>query len=216
MLFRSLNAPNALSATTLPMSQKQYGGSLGGPISRNRTFYFANVEDRRLNQSGLTTIPAASVATINARLAAIGYPGALVSTGVFANPVHSTNVLGKIDHRVSAADSLTLRYSEYDAASANSRGAGGTAAPSASAGLDNVDRAVSVANVWNLSPRTVNETRAQFAYGNLQALPSDTVGPAVSIAGLATFGTLSGSPQDRKSTRLNSSHVSESRMPSSA
>ena len=52
----SLNAANALSGTTLPMSQKQYGGSLGGPLVRNRSFFFANIEQRRLDQSGLTIV----------------------------------------------------------------------------------------------------------------------------------------------------------------
>jgi outer membrane receptor protein involved in Fe transport len=193
----SLNAPNALSGTTLPMSQKQYGASIGGPIAKNRTFYFANVEQRKLDQSGLVTIPDPTAATINARLTAAGYPGSLVSTGVYANPVDSTNVLGKIDHQIAGADLLTLRYSQYDVTSSNSRGAGGTAAPSASAGLDNADRAVSAANIWTLSPTTVNETRAQFTYSNLTALPTDPVGPAVSIAGVASFGTLSGSPTGR-------------------
>ncbi len=193
----SLNAPNALSGTTLPMSQKQYGGSLGGPVAKNRTFYFANVEQRRLDQSGLVTIPAATVATINTRLAAVGYPGSLLATGVYQNPVHSTNVLGKIDHQISGADMLTVRYSHYDVTSNNSRGAGGTNAPSASAGLDNGDHAISASNIWTLSSRTVNETRAQFTYSNLNALPTDPVGPAVSIAGVASFGTLSGSPQGR-------------------
>jgi hypothetical protein len=200
----SLNAPNPLLTTplpdgsrTLPMSQQQYGGSLGGPIAKNRTFYFANVEQRRLDQSGLVTIPEATVATINARLAAVGYPGSLVSTGVYPNPVRSTNVLGKIDHQISGADLLTLRYSHYDVTSSNSRGAGGTSAPTASAGLDNGDRVFSVANVWTLSSRTVNETRSQFTYGDLKALPTDPFGPAVSIVGVASFGTLSGSPQGR-------------------
>src|SRR4029077_1957984 len=64
----SLNAPNPLSGTTLPMSQKQYGGSIGGPVVKNRTFYFANVEQRKLDQSGFVTIPAPTVATIDARL----------------------------------------------------------------------------------------------------------------------------------------------------
>src|SRR4029453_16241985 len=50
------NAPNALSGTRLPMSQHQYGVSLGGPVRRDRTFYFSNVEVRRLDQVGLVTI----------------------------------------------------------------------------------------------------------------------------------------------------------------
>jgi hypothetical protein len=49
----------------------------------------------------------------------------------------------------------------------------------------------------SLSSRTVNETRAQFAYSSLAALPTDPVGPAVSISGVASFGTLSGSPTGR-------------------
>jgi len=194
----SLNAPNPLSGTTLPMNQKQYGGSIGGPLAKNRTFYFANLEQRRLDQSGLVTIPAATVATIDARLGAVGYPGALLSTGVYSNPVNSTNVLGKIDHQISGADLLTVRYSQYDVTSSNSRGAGGTSASSASAGLDNGDHALSAANIWTWSSRTVNETRAQFTYSDLKALPTDPIGPAVSIAGVASFGTLSGSPQGRR------------------
>ena len=47
------NATNALSGTKLPMSQSQFGGSVGGPIVQDRTFYFANVEQRALDQTGL-------------------------------------------------------------------------------------------------------------------------------------------------------------------
>jgi hypothetical protein len=51
--------------------------------------------------------------------------------------------------------------------------------------------------VKTLSPRIVNETRMQFTNSNLSAPPSDPVGPAVSISGVASFGTLSGSPTAR-------------------
>jgi carboxypeptidase family protein len=192
-----LNARNPLSGTTLPMSQKQYGGSAGGPIVRDRTFYFGNFEQRRLAQSGLVTIAPGSVAAINARLIAAGYPGSLVETGLYANPVRTANVLGKVDHQLNGRDQATVRYSLYTVTSRNSRGAGGLNAPSASAGLDNTDQSLAFSNTFTVSPRTVNETRAQFALGNLTALPSDPVGPAVSIAGVASFGTLSGNPQGR-------------------
>jgi hypothetical protein len=193
----SMNATNALSGTTLPMSQKQYGVSVGGPIAKNRTFYFANAEQRRLDQTGLTTISDANVAIINARLAEVGYPGSRVTTGIYENPVYSVNVLGKIDHQFSGRDLLSVRYSLYDVDSKNSRGAGGISAPSGSAGIDNRDQAIAVSNTVTLGSRTVNETRAQFTYSDLLALPTDAIGPAVSIAGVASFGTFPSSPQGR-------------------
>ena len=98
----NFNAPNALSGTTLPMDQQQYGGSLGGPMVRNRTFFFANFEQRLLDQTGLVTILPENVPVINARLAAAGYPGSSVSTGIYPNPVHSANAARKSSITMSA------------------------------------------------------------------------------------------------------------------
>jgi hypothetical protein len=140
------NARNPLSGKTLPMDQTQYGGSVGGPVVSNRTFYFANAEQRRLDQTGLVTITDGNVSAVNARLAAVGYGGPLLSTGVYPNPVDSTNVLGKIDHQINGKDQLSVRYGLYDVGAENSRGAGGLSAPSASSALDNLDQVVAVSN----------------------------------------------------------------------
>jgi len=196
----SLNAPNSLSGTRLPMDQWQYGGSLGGPIARNRTFYFANIEQRRLDQTGLTTISTPSTALINARLAAAGYQGPPVATGTYPNPIDSTNLMGKIDHEANAQGRFGVRLGLYDVSSQNARGAGGLNAPSASSNLDNLDRTIAASHAISLSARTLLETRAQIAASRLDAPPSDPIGPAVSIAGVAVFGTSSGSPTHRKNT----------------
>ncbi len=191
------NAANPLSNTKLPLTQTQYGASLGGPVRQDRTFFFANFEQRLLNQSGLITIAPANVAAINSRLAAVKYPGSQIATGLYASPVHNINFLGKLDHQISARDQFSVRYSLYDVNSSNSRGAGALSAATASAGLNNTDQTIAVTNIYALSPRTVNETRGQFTHSSLLALPSDPLGPAVSISGIATFGTLSGSPTGR-------------------
>lgn len=193
----ALNAKNALSGTKLPMSQAQYGASVGGPIIANRTFYFTNAEQRRLDQTGLTTIASSDVAAVNARLAAAGYQGPHISTGIYPNPVDSTNLFAKVDHQVNGRDQFGVRYSLYDVSSESSRGAGGLNAPSASSGLENLDQTIAVSNTLTLSARTVLETRAQLAHSDLNAPPTDPIGPAASIAGVASFGASSGSPTRR-------------------
>jgi hypothetical protein len=182
------------------MDQQQFGASLGGPIKRDRTFYFANVERKLLDQSGVTTISQDSVNAINSRLAQVGFQGQPVSTGIYPNPVHSLNLLGKLDHQVSGADQLTVRYALYDVRSKNARGAGSLNAPTGSAGLDNIDQSIAVGNVWTLSANTFNETRAQVSRGDLQAYSTDLIGPQVTISGVATFGTFSSSPTRRENT----------------
>ncbi len=198
-----LNAANALSGTNLPLTQAQYGASLGGPILRDRTFYFANFEQRQLNQNGIITITPANAAAINARLQTVGYPGALLAisstspTTIYPNPVRTSNFFTKLDHRLNDHDQLSARYSLYHVTSQNSRGVGGTNYISAGAGLEDLDQTIAISNIASLTPRTVNETRSQFTNSNFKAPVNDPVGPAVSISGVASFGTLSGSPTAR-------------------
>ena len=191
------NAANALSHSALPLTQAQYGASLDGPIVHNKTFYFANFEARDLNQSGFSTISAPNVAAINARLSAVGYPGSPITTGQFPNPVHTENFFAKIDHHFSNTDQFSAHYSLYHVESINSRGAGGLSAPTASANLFDTDQTITASNIKTMTPRLVNESHVQFTNSNLSAPPSDPVGPAVSISGVASFGTLSGSPTGR-------------------
>ena len=194
---QNLSAANALSGSKLPLTQSQYGASLGGPIIKSRTFYFANFEQRLLNQDGLITVSQPNVGAINTQLAAINYPGELIATGLYPSPVHNTNFLARVDHRFTENDQFNVRYSLYDVNGANSRFTGGLTTASGGAALNNRDHTIALSNIFTLSPRTVNETRGQFTNSNLEAPANDAVGPAVNISGVASFGTASGSPTGR-------------------
>jgi hypothetical protein len=199
---KQLNAYNPYSHLQLPYTQTQSGASLGGPIVKDRTFYFANFEYRQLNQTGTISINAANAAAIDAVLASSGYPGqslaiAPSSFTVYPNPVRQDNFFAKVDHQISGKDQLSVRYSLYHVSSVNSRGVAGTSYTSAGASLQDLDQTVAVSNIYTIDSRTVNETRGQFTNSNLLAPVNDSVGPAVSITGIAAFGTLSGSPTGR-------------------
>ena len=121
------NARNPLSGTTLPMDQSQFGGSLGGPIVQDRTFYFANVEQRRLDQTGLTTITPANVGVVNARLVGGRLPGAARRRPA-STRIPSTRPTSSASSIIRSADGdqFSVRYSLYDVDAENSRGAGGS------------------------------------------------------------------------------------------
>ncbi len=199
---KSLNASNAYTHTLLPYTQTQSGASLGGPIIKDRTFYFSNFEYRQLNQTNYMTITAANAAKINAVLASANYAGPQLNISptnvtVFGNPVREDNFFFKVDHKFSERDQFSGRYSLYHVTSINSRGASGTTYTSAGANLNDLDQTVALSNIYTINPRTVNETRGQFTNSDLLAPVVDPVGPAVSITGVASFGTLSGSPTGR-------------------
>lgn len=179
----------------------QSGASLGGRLRKDRTFFFSNFEQRQLNQTGIITITPASAAAIDAALKSTSYAGPTLNVNgpstIYPNPVRASEFFSKLDHRVSTRDQASLRYSLYHVSSVNSRGVGSLSYTTAGAGLENLDQTIALSNIFTLTPRTVSETRAQFTNSNLQAPVNDATGPAVSISGVASFGTLSGSPTAR-------------------
>ena len=44
---------------------------------------------------------------------AVGYPGPQISTGIYPNPVHNSNLFAKVDHQFSDSDQFSARYSLY-------------------------------------------------------------------------------------------------------
>ncbi|HEX6097415.1 MAG TPA: TonB-dependent receptor [Thermoanaerobaculia bacterium] len=193
----AFDAENSLSNTKLPFDQKQYGSSFGGPILRDRTFFFGNVEQLRQSGRNVLTITPANAAAINARLDAVGYAAPRVSTGSAPTALDTTNVFLRGDHTISSRDQLTLRFNTYDLEAENARFASGLNDISRGAGLGTKDRTIAGNNLWTVSDSVISETRAQVTRSRLTAESNDLVGPAVNIAGVASFGTYTNSPTAR-------------------
>lgn len=190
----SMDARNYFTNTAKPtFSRKDPGFTFGGPLIKNRTFFFGSLEYIGARQYGQTTISSANVAAINAYLAAHPIPGSQVksiSNGSF--PVTQTQTLGsfRIDHNFNERNMVTFRFLYGLANEANSGGVaiGGLTDVSGGGGEHEKDFAIlgSYTHIFNAS--MLNEFRFQYAPQHLTQYSNDPVGPRVSISGTATWG----------------------------
>ncbi|HEY3381175.1 MAG TPA: TonB-dependent receptor [Vicinamibacterales bacterium] len=193
----ALDARNPLAARRDPLTQGQYGLSLGGPVTPDRMFAFGNFEQTRQHRTGLVTISPDAVAAINGFLDKVGYGGPRIATGEFSTGYDTSNVFAKIDRQLPAGGLLSFRYSLYSLSSTNARNAGALNDASRGTPLDNRDDSLSVSLATPLSSSMLNEARAQFTRSRLSAPANDPVGPAVNVSGVASFGTATSSPTAR-------------------
>ena len=180
-----------------PLRQNQFGASLGGPIVRDRTFWFGSFERTQLNRTGFVTIAPAAVSSIDAALDSVGYRGPKVTTGNYPTGFDTTNVFARVDDQATPSAHLQFRYSLYDVGSQNARNVGGLNDVSRGAALDDTDQTVAANVLSTLSSGAINEARVQFTRSNLDAPVNDIVGPAVNISGVASWGTATFSPTGR-------------------
>ncbi|RPJ77412.1 MAG: TonB-dependent receptor, partial [Acidobacteria bacterium] len=192
-----LDARNPLATRKDPLSQSQYGLTLGGPLPIARSFAFGNLEQMRQQRRGLVTIAGEAIAAIDTALDRFGYRGPRPQSGDYPTGDDTTNVFVKLDHQRAGGARLTGRYTLYSLSSANARGAGGLNDASRGTALENRDQSWSAALVVPLSSRLLNEARAQVMRGRLAAPPNDLVGPAVNISGVASLGMATSSPTAR-------------------
>ena len=191
----ALDARNAFvtDAEKPPFRRKNIGATLGGPLRRNRTFFFAAGEYIDRHESDVVTISDDAVRSINQTLAARPIPNGgvkSIASGTF--PVDRLNTLAslKLDHSINPNNALTFRYLYGQAHESNAGGVaiGGLTDVSGGGGLRNRDQSFLAAWTRVFSPSLLGETRFQYAPRSLTQYDNDPLGPRVAISGVANFG----------------------------
>jgi outer membrane receptor protein involved in Fe transport len=172
---------------TTPVKNQQYGATFGGPLRKDKTFFFGYFEGQRLNVISPydTPVPRPSeVAAARARIAAAGLQTSAIGENLIklypTDPSGQQHVQGlnisnmstfsiKVDHQLNASNLINERFFwATDFQSAPSGNSGEIASPDVPIDYYNSvtdpTRVALVGFVWNstLSSRTLLETRFGF------------------------------------------------------
>jgi hypothetical protein len=189
-----------------PFSQKQYGATLGGPLKKDKTFFFLSFERLDQSASNLVTISEPAAAILNRA----GFP---VTTGANPYDVKQTQFLVKVDQQWSPNSNLVLRANTSDTTNQNIEPFGGLVARSRGAERLATDYSLSASQNNVLSSHWVNEARVQYARQDQKVnaldpkcgglcLGDDQGGPTLEVTGFASVGRQRFTPQPRLSDRI--------------
>ena len=168
---RTLLQPAATGTTPAApktLRQNQFGGTLGGPVKKDRTFFFMNYEGQRRAEAPTQSPELTNnLALIDAAKTMLFGPGFSENIGALKTQDTDRGLI-KLDHQINANNRLSLRYNIEDGRSlgvlvGDTLDGGGIGAPSS--GHNNYLRDQSLVGSLStqLTPSLVNTALGQYA-----------------------------------------------------
>lgn len=196
----SLSARNAFSPTNPEFKQYQFGATLGGPIKKDKAFFFTSFERLSVKQNSIVGILANTVQSAARQ-------GFNVQNGPIPFGIGTTTFLTRIDTRISTNDTLYIRYNygrTFNGASEpfGDLISGSRVADTNGARQSLTDNNIAFNNIYtNTGLNLTNETRFLYNRREQNTTPIDPNGPQINIVapeGLVVFGRGTLLPQPRK------------------
>lgn len=198
-----------------PFNRQQYGGSFGGPLRQDKTFFFTSIE--RLSQERTSFVnllsdpnifqPTASQSALFNFLKGVPAFAPLAdrlltttpqnaprtiqlfnsASGQFPFDESQTQFSARLDHNFSERSSGYLRFNLTDNDFEN-QAAGALTAVSRSRQVSGFNGGVVASHNYQLNPTAFNELKLQYSYTRGGFFTNDPFGPEINIEGSGNFG----------------------------
>jgi hypothetical protein len=176
----ALNKQNFFEQTKAPYSRQQFGGSIGGPLKKDRAFLFFALERAR-EQTNISVDPN-SLAELQLLVPLGAKPVAAIPT-----PYFDWRYNGRLDYSFNSANSLALSYSNQNNRGENDQS--GSQNDLTHGNFTTNQLILASATVTSLlSPRAVNSFTAGYQYWN-NRIDSDQRLPSLTFPSGVTIGT---------------------------
>ncbi len=197
----ALNVQPILTGPNPVLRQNQFGFTLGGPLKKDRTFWFANYEgQRRAESNKFSSVILNNLAAINA---VKSFYGLAPETTNSLRTNDYNGFLLKIDHNLSEKNVLSARYNVLNSEVLGFLGGGGRASPASSTARNNrtFDQSFVASDTAVLSPNVVNEAHFQWARRSFD-FASVLKQPDLEVSNLLLTGKSTSDPDFYEETRL--------------
>jgi hypothetical protein len=187
------------------------GFALGGPFIKDKTFYYAAVEQEHNRGQVGSDIDPTVASTLNAFLTTGAFPGLAtrqITTAFSPIARAETEAAGKLDHQLTKNSALMLRYTFT-----NNKEAGdafdtsGLIDASARGSSFTSDNALSGSLTTVLGSEAVSDLRFQAATRHAVLRTNEPFGPEIDIAGLVTFGRPYAGNSERRENHYQASYT---------
>src|SRR5216683_1044376 len=187
------------------------GFALGGPVIKDKTFYYSAVEQEHNRGQIGSDIDPSVASTINAFLPTGAVPGLAtrqITTAFSPIARAEMEAAGKLDHQLTKNTALMLRY-----AFTNNRESGdafnnsGLIDVSTRGGSFTSDNALSGSLTTVLSSEAVSDLRFQTATRHAVLRTNEPFGPEIDIAGLVAFGRPYAGNSERRENHYQASYT---------
>ena len=199
-----MDAINLLQATGAhTLRQNQFGGTMGGPIEKDKTFLYGNYEVQRRGESPFyNSAVLANIKFINElKTNVYGLP-AEPSLGGVLRTNDTDNGFVRVDHSFNANEQLFVRYFINDGRLLNQSPLNdGFDLPSAFKNNFYRDQSVASTLASVIHPKLVNELRMQFARRSFD-FPTVTTQPHLELSNTFTLGVNRGNPDFYRESRF--------------
>jgi hypothetical protein len=193
-------APRTVFGDDVAPTRQQFGGTAGGPLNRDQTFFFMAYDQQAQHEALIVRFnnPAGLPADL------------LAQQGVFKSTNDVNTYLVKVDHQWSAATHVTARYNYSRNKALNGTFTGVTTGVVENNGIERDRTHTGVLNINTvISATMLNELRGQYSYedrpriNNGEALDFNSqVGPQVQVSRCCFFGGVAFLPIQQNDDRL--------------
>jgi hypothetical protein len=187
------------------------GFALGGPLVKDRTFYYAAVEQEHNRGQNGSDIDPAVASAINSFLTTGAFPRLTtrqITTNFFPISRAETEAAGKLDQRLTKNSSLMLRYAFTNNREASDAFNTSSLMDVSARGSSFIaDNALSGALTTVFGSTAVGDLRFQAATRHAVLRANDETGPEIDIAGLVDFGRPYAGPGQRRENHYQAGYT---------